>query len=682
VIGLVAVLGGLGGLALPAASVSAAARQPSIVAVSPLAGSPSGGTVTIRGTSLDRVTAVSFGGVRSRKITHTSPAQISVVVPAHPAGPVAVHLIARVVRGADSAEYRYAPPPTQLHWSRDHTIDPDVGDLAGLSCPTRTFCVSVEASDTAPALLTFAPHGRVHRTAFPGDKALPAVSCSSPTMCFALNRGTVSRWNGRQWSRFRRIAAPRAELDRLSCVTGTRFCLALGDAGATWVHRAAGWTPASRLHRTVYESTLSCVRTNFCMLADGGRAFRFDGNTWQRASRGLPSYLKYETPAFTCASPTFCLLASEYGTFRWTGSRWRSAGFQSTGFGDALGCASRRLCVLTGENGTSEWRAGQWHDADAIGPPVDFPAISCPASRECLATVRSGVAIRRPTGWSTHYIELSGGDLSDVSCATTAWCMAVDSYGNAVRRAAGMWHRPRAIDRRRELSSVSCAGRDFCAAVDGADPYDRETTPGVGHAVVYRHGRWQSPRVIDARFGLTDVACASPRVCFAVDDGGYVLRWNGRRWSPPRRVGALLEAVACPTTSRCIAVGRRSAQWQGGRWRVLRNPAGSKQLTDVTCTDAHYCVMGGGGGFYVRHAGVWSGAIRPGGNLWQVQVACTSRSACYGSQDNQVDVWDYTFDGSRVAPSADEIYGPKMSCGRDGCVSVSLSYAEYGRPVA
>jgi hypothetical protein len=416
------------------------------------------------------------------------------------------------------------------------------------------------------------------------------------------------------------------------------------------------------------------------MLATGGHAFRFDGAGWHRASRGLPIDLQYQSSALSCTSATFCLLAGEYTTARWTGSRWQSSFGGLGGFGSALACASQHLCILIGDNLSGEWRDGVWHQIDPVGPPVSLPAVSCPDIRECLATIRSGVAVHRPSGWSTHYLERSGGELSDVSCTSAAWCMAVDGYGNAVRRADGKWQRPRPIDGRRALSSVSCATRGFCVAVDGADPYDEYTRPGIGHAVVYRHGRWHAPVIIDAEYGLTDVSCASARMCIAVDDAGNAVRWNGRRWTPPRRVGALLEAVACPSASNCIAVGRRSALWSAGTWHSIPNPDGSRLLTDVTCVDEHYCVAGGSGGFYVRHLGLWSSAIHHARDLWLAQVACLSRSACFGSQDNQVDVWDYAFDGARVADSSDEIYGPKMSCLPRACVAVSLSYLTVGIP--
>jgi hypothetical protein len=142
----------------------------------------------------------------------------------------------------------------------------------------------------------------------------------------------------------------------------------------------------------------------------------------------------------------------------------------------------------------------------------------------------------------------------------------------------------------------------------------------------------------------------------------------------------LLEAVACPAVFRCFAVGKRSARWDHGRWRPMINPVNSKQLTDVSCISPRYCVAGGDRGFFVRHAGVWSAAIHPDRLLWQVQVACMSRSTCFGSQDNQVDVWDYAFDGSRVSYAGDTVYDAKMSCTQRACVAVSLFYSTVGRP--
>jgi hypothetical protein len=219
-------------------------------------------------------------------------------------------------------------------------------------------------------------------------------------------------------------------------------------------------------------------------------------------------------------------------------------------------------------------------------------------------------------------------------------------------------------------------------AVDGSDPYDDPTNgPEVGHAVVFRNGRWHAPKIVDPRSGFTDVACASPRSCVAVDAGGYALRWNGADWSRPHRVGKELEAVACPRPSLCVAVGKKSAIRQHGSWRRLRNPTGVRQLTDITCTDPHYCVAGGSGGFYVRNRGTWSVAVEHHRGVAYSLVACASRSQCFGSEDNYADVEDYVFDGAHAKFSYDELYGPKMVClPGPTCVAVSLDTVTIGRP--
>lgn len=667
-----------------AASKTSAHRDtsPSITAVSPPAGPPRGGnSLTIRGTLLRRVTAVSFGGVRSREITHTSGSRISVVVPAHAVGAVTVRLVVGGRPGADSATYRFVPPPTQLRWSRDHTIDPDVGYLYGLSCPTRHFCASVEGSVAVPAIVTFSPHGTiVQRHELPKNAGAPALSCSSRALCFAVEAGRVSRWNGHRWSRFVPLGRPRVGPDTVSCVTGTRYCVALNGNGPTWVHRPSGWTRAGN-GPALYDGGLECVSVRFCMLVSNGRAYRFDGTSWHHASRGLPSYLQYSDLPFGCASPSFCLAVGEYESYRWNGTRWRSTAAYFAQYGTAVACPSRHLCLLSGEDGSAEWRDGHWYSDPAKGDRLESPAISCADHRWCAQIVRSGVLIHDASGWSApHFIEAMSGDLTDVSCVSASRCMAVDSYGNAIRRGAEGWQRPHRVDGRRPINAVSCAGRVVCVAVDGAVSTIKGSVPGVGRTVVYRDGRWGAPVVSDPHFGLTDVACASAHMCMAVDDGGNAIRWNGRTWSRPQHVGTLLDAVACPTASHCLAVGAHSAEWRRGRWRVMRNPAGFGQLFDVTCPDDHDCAVGGDTGFAIRHAGVWSSAVQRARWLYETLVACMSRTACFGSEDNDVDVWDYAFDGARVAFSADQIYGPKISCVPTVCVSVSLSFAETGEP--
>jgi hypothetical protein len=75
---------------------------------------------------------------------------------------------------------------------------------------------------------------------------------------------------------------------------------------------------------------------------------------------------------------------------------------------------------------------------------------------------------------------------------------------------------------------------------------------------------WNPPSRIDSRNGgLTAVACASPKLCVAVDESGFALtttnpRGHGGKWSRPFRIdagpNAPLTGVACPSTKLCVAI--------------------------------------------------------------------------------------------------------------------------------
>ena len=78
-------------------------------------------------------------------------------------------------------------------------------------------------------------------------------------------------------------------------------------------------------------------------------------------------------------------------------------------------------------------------------------------------------------------------------------------------------------------------------------------------------------------------------------------RWNGRTWRRlpmPSHDGGL-DAVACTSASRCMAVGsdrlcELTAQWNGSTSRVLSTPSPcgppqSGALTSVSCRSASSC---------------------------------------------------------------------------------------------
>jgi hypothetical protein len=219
------------------------------------------------------------------------------------------------------------------------------------------------------------------------------------------------------------------------------------------------------------------------------------------------------------------------------------------------------------------------------------------------------------------------------------------------------------------LAGVSCPSPGTCTAVGTIDR---------GTGTLTLAARWQGSRLrteatpnplLPALVTLTAVSCPTASVCTAV---GYLqnaashrqpvaIREAGAGWSaesPPTPSGAInseLDAVSCPTTTACTAVGVAQLEkssvslaevWDGTAWTVTSLPsvpAGSPALAAVSCTAANACTavgqQGDGGGA--------PSSARPlaehwNGNRWAVQstpspgsygsglhgVACTSASAC------------------------------------------------------
>jgi len=190
---------------------------------------------------------------------------------------------------------------------------------------------------------------------------------------------------------------------------------------------------------------------------------------------------------------------------------------------------------------------------------------------------------------------------------------------------------------------------------------------GVTLAERWNGSRWAiqpTPNPAAARVSaLNGVSCSAPRLCTAVGNWvsssgrqlPFAERWNGARWHldpMPAPAGSQLAipiAVACPSASKCTAVGffvsRTGAQlnlaerWNGSRWQVQATPrlAGLAftYLDDVSCTSSSACTA-------VGQTSKGTLAERWDGARWRVQatpnpaqggggllgVACTSRSSC------------------------------------------------------
>jgi hypothetical protein len=206
--------------------------------------------------------------------------------------------------------------------------------------------------------------------------------------------------------------------------------------------------------------------------------------------------------------------------------------------------------------------------------------------------------------------------LPSVLCAVAGCALLVLCSGNGVAAVSPAW-RLRATSAtaggHRPLLGVSCWSARTCTAVGGL------------FTERWNGGRWSVhpvavPAFSDpARDFLGGVSCATPRACVAVgtqypplaanvdyDYSALAEVWNGRTWSDVspaqgQTPNGFLQAVSCPSSTECIAVGQEVASplamgWDGSSWTVQPgppNPPGMSILNGVSCTSAARCTAVG-----------------------------------------------------------------------------------------
>ncbi|HEY3907969.1 MAG TPA: hypothetical protein VGM14_28955 [Streptosporangiaceae bacterium] len=184
------------------------------------------------------------------------------------------------------------------------------------------------------------------------------------------------------------------------------------------------------------------------------------------------------------------------------------------------------------------------------------------------------------------------------------------------------------------FAGVSCTSPNICMAVGVESPSTSEPLSETRSP-----SGWTQQPISEPADGsqLIGVFCTKASACTAVgatptSSGSVPLaeRWNGSSWSiqkPPAPGGAsfsVLDAVACTSSTRCLAVGDvehgikespLTERWNGGKWKVLSTPKPAGQplsgLTGISCASATKCfAVGSSSKNNVQKtlAEVWNGA--------------------------------------------------------------------------
>jgi hypothetical protein len=319
----------------------------------------------------------------------------------------------------------------------------------------------------------------------------------------------------------------------------------------------------------------------------------------------------------------------------------------------ALGGAPAATAAPVGHN-------NGWHFAKPYRIPHLRDAVnglSCPTAKLCVAASSNRVFwTTNATGgkktWKNAALEplqqpgVVGGSviLDDVSCASAHLCAAVDNIGNAFVTSdptggKTRWQAVRISSI--ELLAVGCSSTGSCATVDDN---------GAVYSTTHPAGTWTRGDVaLPSAASFYGVSCAGQSMCAAVGGSSKIATTvgpGGTHWTLTNARGGGWDDIACPTTSRCVAVGGYPS---GGKVAVSKHAAkggwkhaklGRGGASKIDCASAASCFVLSD--YVSSHPAAkqsaWHSVTVPGVGS-QTGVSCPDPKRCYiGTSTNQFTV--------------------------------------------
>jgi hypothetical protein len=306
----------------------------------------------------------------------------------------------------------------------------------------------------------------------------------------------------------------------------------------------------------------------------------------------------------------------------------------------------------------------------APDPEADVAQVACPSATVCVAVGGYQLASGKPAGftawddaghWSAYKAPVPSGaktptgtTLSDVACASPERCVAAGSYVTAAGRA--------------EAYLVSGSGGSWAAvAVVAPNGVPLAGAATSVHALTCAPG---GPCVAGGSFGPSGLP---------VMVTGYGSDWEAARLPMPFGTsGTAVQAVACPSTEQCTAVGQYSARngnvyglvasGHGAWWREseLAQPVSLPKhdkvvvgFTALTCPSASSCAA------TAYYQTVSQGARRAGALMYSFAGGSWHAGAAPLPP------------GASPAASA-SVDVPSLACGAGRCVAIVSYMGNYG----
>jgi hypothetical protein len=197
------------------------------------------------------------------------------------------------------------------------------------------------------------------------------------------------------------------------------------------------------------------------------------------------------------------------------------------------------------------------------------------------------VAVAIPSNATGLLIHYSWSLVVRASGSTAKW-------GSPVKTVLESFHISRqqvAVNLRESPLAISCSGKTFCMTV------------GKLGSEAIMNGKFvkRSP-LLDGGRSLTDVSCASPKMCVVIDNAGNYLVWDGSHMSGAHPLydngtttKASVTSVSCPVVSFCMVVGDGGEAFAiSGSTSTDRTAAGhawNNAPRSVSCSSATQCVV-------------------------------------------------------------------------------------------
>ena len=500
------------------------------------------------------------------------------------------------------------------------------------------------------------------------EAVLNGVACVSSTNCVGVGKnsyteaGFVEAWNGSAWSILTELNGYSGGMFGVSCGSATS-CMVVGENGddelRSWTLSYeeflgdAAWSIESHKVGVPAEATglklgsVSCVSSTYCMAVgsynhSGSKdlAETWNGHTWSVQSPPAEGNASKAMHSVSCVSSTSCItvgvLSNKPTAERWNGTEWSllsppSPAGAKGGALESVSCPSSSSCVAVGDfyesSGIDKTLAEAWNGSS-------WSVVSSPNPAEAS----------------------EGSVLLSVSCLSASSCFAVGDYSHEFfepKTLAETWNgtawtiqttpNPSGADSS-ILTSTSCVSSISCAAVGSASPgpAGERTVP---QAQRWNGTEWATVSAPDPaphfEAVLNGVACVSSTNCVGVGknsytEAGFVEAWNGSAWSILTELNGYsggMFGVSCGTATSCMVVGENEygelRSWTlsyeeflgDAAWSIESHKVGvpaeatGLKLGSVSCVSSTYCMAVGS----YNHSGSKDLVETWNGHTWSVQ---------------------------------------------------------------